>query len=363
MNSMHHKSYQSGVVSLLVTMVMMIVITLIVLGFAEIARTEQRSSLDDQLSTQAYYAAESGINDARAIIDTALATGGTVQSKGTCADANGYNLNASNLSTIDSSHSVSYTCVLVDPTPATLTYQISPGSSSIVPLLSSGTQFASINLSWTVPGTAVSNCFTVAKDPSPSTFPDLPSWTCNAPVVRIDLLDANLPLARANWGSNTATMFLVPYDSNVVPNTAYMSSRGTATAARCVASAPQNTTTCTAQICRAAACTALGGTSYYARITSLYVGNAKLSISANNVTFVGAQATIDATGKAQDVLRRVAVSVDLTDANARKIPSAAIETEDSICKRFGVTDSVFKVYDDLNAGGGTPDNPYCVQTP
>ena len=40
----------------------MLVITLIVLGFAEVASSDQRTSLDSQLGTQAYYAAESGIN-------------------------------------------------------------------------------------------------------------------------------------------------------------------------------------------------------------------------------------------------------------------------------------------------------------
>jgi hypothetical protein len=80
--------------------------------------------------------------------------------------------------------------------------------------------------------------------------------------------------------------------------------------------------------------------------------------AAGNKPFSNAQATIDATGKAQDVLRRVLVAVDLTDANAYKIPSSALITEDSVCKRFGVTRNSLNVYDDLSAGGGG--NPLCV---
>src|ERR1700761_8288581 len=55
---------EQGMVSILVTMIMVIVISLIVIGFAEVSRRNQREALDNQLSTQAYYAAESGVNAA-----------------------------------------------------------------------------------------------------------------------------------------------------------------------------------------------------------------------------------------------------------------------------------------------------------
>ncbi|HET6924792.1 MAG TPA: pilus assembly PilX N-terminal domain-containing protein, partial [Candidatus Saccharimonadales bacterium] len=55
---------ERGMVSIMVTLVMIIVITLIVIGFAQVVRRNQRETLDRQLSTQAYYAAETGINDA-----------------------------------------------------------------------------------------------------------------------------------------------------------------------------------------------------------------------------------------------------------------------------------------------------------
>jgi len=60
---------QSGMVSIMVTMILMIVMSLIVVGFAQVSRRNQRVALDRQLSTQAFYAAESGVNDAREFLD------------------------------------------------------------------------------------------------------------------------------------------------------------------------------------------------------------------------------------------------------------------------------------------------------
>ena len=61
----------------------MIVMSLIVLGFAQISRRNQRESLDRQLSTQAFYAAESGVNDARELITTAAQNNQAIPAKKT----------------------------------------------------------------------------------------------------------------------------------------------------------------------------------------------------------------------------------------------------------------------------------------
>lgn len=44
----------------MITIVMMVVISLIVVGFTQVANRNRRQSLDRQLSTQAFYVAESG---------------------------------------------------------------------------------------------------------------------------------------------------------------------------------------------------------------------------------------------------------------------------------------------------------------
>lgn len=350
MRSMN-RGKQTGVVSLVVTMIMMIVITLIVLGFAEIARNEQRNSLDDQLSAQAYYAAESGVNNARAIINKALASGGSAQSTSQCNEAP-----YDTASSIDATHNVSYTCVIVDGAPTSLNYTVGYGS-SVVPLISASGNFNTLTLSWNVPTglkSTAANCYSnignLHDNPIAANAVGNGQWPCHYPILRVDLLDANGGLSRATWANKTSTMFFVPFNSGVVNNNVALGANGTAVPARC------NSSSCTANI------TGLGGVTYYMRLTTLYLENSALVISAGGKKFVGAQATIDSTGKAQDVLRRVLVAADLTDANAYNLPSAAIVSRDSVCKRFAVTNGgFFEVYNDVpSISLGAQGNTYCL---
>src|SRR5688572_1479839 len=112
-----HQQKEAGMVAIMVTMILMIVISLIVLGFAQISRRNQRQTLDRQLSTQAFYAAETGINDAAELIKGAS---GVVPDKPDCASSGGgfYTLTP----TIDATNNVEYTCLTVDPSPESLVY-------------------------------------------------------------------------------------------------------------------------------------------------------------------------------------------------------------------------------------------------
>ena len=51
-----------GFASIVVSLILVLVFSLITLGFAQIARREQQNALNQQLGTKASYAAESGIN-------------------------------------------------------------------------------------------------------------------------------------------------------------------------------------------------------------------------------------------------------------------------------------------------------------
>lgn len=136
--------------------------------------------------------------------------------------------------------------------------------------------------------------------------------------------------------------FFVPFNSLTIDNNGSVTDRGKIVAAQCDATA------CTAHI------SGLSGTKYYMRVTTLYRANSQLVISADGTNFIGAEATIDSTGKAQDVLRRILVAVDLTGANVRKAPTAGLIVRDSVCKRFGVTNGYVGVYDGMNGGSNIP---------
>jgi hypothetical protein len=83
--------------------------------------------------------------------------------------------------------------------------------------------------------------------------------------------------------------------------------------------------------------------------------------SNNPLLLVGSQALIDATGKAQDVLKRVQVRTPLTPSSGiPSYPDYALETTDSICKRFQVTNTAFIIPSDIDSTD--PNAPLCQPT-
>ena len=331
---------EAGMVSILVTMVMMVVISLIVLGFAEISRTEQRNSTDDQLSTQAYYAAESGINDARAVINTILANNPnaatTLKNKTSCqADLNYSTLltfGASKENQVNSSANVSYTCLLITADPTSLNYNVGT-TPTVIPIITNNQgSVSSLTLNWGI-GNGLSGSGTCDDTVGQFSFPVSGVWRCNFPVLRVDIVNATAAFSRANWPATTDTIFFVPTTPGSSGNVAFSPPGGGVYAAKCaLAPTPPTPPSCTGVI------TGLSGTTYYMRVTTLYQTDSPLVVStSSNQYLYGAQAIIDATGQAQDVLRRVVVAADLTDANAYPIPSGALITENSVCKQFGVT--------------------------
>jgi hypothetical protein len=101
--------------------------------------------------------------------------------------------------------------------------------------------------------------------------------------------------------------------------------------------------------------TGMSANRYFLRINALY-RTTILTITGkdplgNTIKWSGSQAKIDVTGKARDVLRRIVVGVDLTDANSNATPNAAIAVADSLCKRYSVTPGYFN-NDDYDGGNG-----------
>ncbi len=115
---------RSGVVSLVITLFIMLIVTLVALSFATLMRREQRQALDRQLNTQAFYAAETGINDTIKALQQDPTGVGDINSCDTTAQnrirINGITPNR----TLDSDARIAYTCVFVDQTPTELEYTI-----------------------------------------------------------------------------------------------------------------------------------------------------------------------------------------------------------------------------------------------
>lgn len=340
-----------GLVSIMVSLVLMAVMTLIVLGFAEVSRRDQREALDRQLSSQAFYAAESGVNDAHSIITTALNTPNynlSLLDKTNCANTVApYNINNS----IDTG--VSYTCLLVNTRPPSLLYSLSTqGTSRVVPIypVNNGGGAAAINhitLNWKDPDATVSSPLNGCK-PTAQTLPAANSWApCGYGLIRVDMVPVNA-LSRADLLRNTFTGFFVPTNpapggpnagkvslTNSSPTNLYggNTNQGVVAAARCTNG---STGQCTMDI------TNVSSTNYYMRVSTMYA-DASLQILAcnsagtctpsNAVDLANAQALVDSTGKAQDVLRRIQVRIPIS-SNGGLFPDYAIESTNNISKQF-----------------------------
>jgi hypothetical protein len=367
-------SSQSGIASLLVTMVLMIVISLIVLGFAQVSRREQQNTLDRQLSSQAFYAAESGVNDAEAAISTALKAGTTVPPKTDCTKPSlpgdiystlDYNVNAS--------QGVKYTCLLVSTQVSDLHKTLGVDQewvTPVYPVATDGTPKAVTNLKFTWPPDTAGQT-SLAQCPTNTsgfiTNPTLANWgTCAYGAVRIDLVPVpnnGSTISRASLTSSDMVVFAYPSGGGGTFTYGAGTSGGSThqAFAKCNGS---GTSTCVLNI---GGLTAPAGSTYYARVHMLYKGtssNGVLKINATDVAgtddtstlFSGAQAQIDSTGKAQDVLRRIRVTVNLT-SNPQYSPYG-LETRDSICKRYTIAPGIAPNFQ-VPAGMTDSTNPMC----
>jgi hypothetical protein len=344
---------EDGMTAIFVTMIMIFVISILVIGFALLSRREQRQSLDTQLSTQAYYAAESGVNDAIAAIRAQQSTSsGTITPTGGCADSGPYKFNSSvpKSSELSAPDKVSYSCVIIDPAPKQLDFKNVGSDGVVVPLTSdrggANPKFQSITLTWQPIAGREANATTGCA--ANTTLPPNTSaaWTCGFPMLRVETVPTET-LGRASLLSGTRVKFLKPVTGGG-GNSVSINNNATVEMVRCT------------NVCTMTFNTGGASSKYYMRVAALYGQTPRVSVSATDaagaVGLSGAQAIIDVTGKAQGVMRRVVVAVDLTDANAGKAPNAAITSGESICKRFAVGPNYFR--NEANATAGSYNSTY-----
>jgi Tfp pilus assembly protein PilX len=335
-----HRINQAGMVAIIVSMIMMFVITLIVIGFSEVTRRSQRETLDSQLATQAYYAAETGVNDvvnliAKQGVNPQAMTGGSGCGIGTYSGvAYPRQLNGTG---------VENTCLLVDANPTSLradgVANISDTVVWDVKNHNAGVPFSNLTFSWSPdPSVAVGSC-----NSAPTAYPPASAWIdpaaaarCSYALVRVDIVPAATALDPDSLQAATKTLYLKPSNASAAVTLGGTS----AYQGGCVPTGTAKTDTCSVQI------NVTGADEYYVRVTSLYATTKNLTLTghdASGVTkFENGQVVIDSTGKAQDQVKRIRVRVPL-GGNA-ELPVFAVQGKGSICK-------------DLTAAAPTVPNP------
>jgi len=346
MKKRHGVSSQRGMASIVITMVTMVVISLIVLGFAVVSRREARQSLDQLQSTQAFYAAETGVEDARKAIKTQIAAGLPVPDKTNCTTNDpGVTLYPTgNAMQVDSASNISYTCLQVDPSPESLEFDGVDGDSTVIPLTAASGSIRRVEITWT-PTSTTGNPSVCPSDITDKFSPQsgTNAWQCGYGVLRVDVVPTDGALTRANLSTGSYGGFFQPVNYSATGSDNYAGNTGTP---RLVAA---NCNTASYGSCKAIIDQLPGSTSASVRVSSMYqTSNVKVVAYNNNgvggspISLNGVQAKVDVTGKASDVLRRIQVRLPLVQTNTL-FPGSAITSNGSICKRFETAPSYLSI--------------------
>lgn len=331
---------EDGFAAIVIAMVLIIVLSLLTVGFAELMRKEVKSATDKHLSSQAYYAAESGVNDAAKAINAGYKVAKpTCDYQFTTQPGNNY-LSHPN---VGSDSNVGYSCLLIDPAPKSLEYGPSDATQSKIVELS-GVSVADptlpqiidhINIGWQDPdGSAVFN------NSNSHSLSSTATWPSKTGIVRIALIPlASAGITRGFFASNTFAAFLYPSTSNTASTTTYPSyqfstgigdKQGIFMDGNCnIGSKPR--------FCNATVA-GLGSANYLLAMNWLYKPS-RMTITAydynNNILRIAnAQTMVDSTGKAQGVLRRVQARIP--NKNNFNHSDYGLEVMDGICKQYSI---------------------------
>jgi hypothetical protein len=327
---------QAGIVSLIVVVILAVVMGLVAVGFTKLMDRELRQSLDRELSTQAYYAALAGLDDARAY----LADGGTAFN--TCDGwkntTNGPQFFTSDLS---GSNISKYSCVTIDTNPDNLQYFI--GRDQSVTFSITKPNLGNLYFGW-------------QQNPSPGTFAPLGSLghlpqESSAPANNAGLLETGLYPVPQSWpgaaDTNAAlnaaarTYYMYPVGGTGTPGAVNYSSNGSFVPGNCkYPNSNPVTGSAGGRMCNTLI-TGLNGTAntYYVRLTARYAPivvtvQATNGGGTNAINLGGIQAVVDVTGQGTDVLQRIRARVAL--GNQYQTPNFGLQSMVAICKGFDV---------------------------
>lgn len=296
-----NRNSQKGFVSIIVSIIIMTILSLITIGFAQLMAREQRQALDRQLSSQAFYAAESGVNDA--LVDPAGLTANS------CAGSS---------RDVDTSLGVRVPCITFSQVSDNFTDDaVSPDQHTpeVFPLPANT---ARVDIEFWSP-TATS----AAGDPASgsTSLPAANAWTNrSAGMLKVHLAPFAVGDDRGDIVANARSLLIMPTTAGA-STTTYNGTFGRIVSASCTGTIP-------ARRCR----TSITGLPTSRIVTmvlsSIYTTNSvdvrAYSSTGVLIPFNGVQKIIDATGRTSDVARRIQVRVSNIEPYYR--PSGGIET-------------------------------------
>ncbi len=360
---------QQGFVSLVIALTLVIILALLTVGFTQLSRHEQQRALDKQLSVQATYAAETGINDAiKAVNNGFTPPAGPDQ----CTT-----LPAPYTQTINGSVNVSYKCLLIDKTPKSLVFNRVAANSARTITFSTSGPLTDLIVSW-------------GSDPPgmigfPGSLKFLPkaAWTAaNTPaVLQFSVTPySSVTFDRASLIRNNFTSYLYPSTLAIGPGNVYADgignnpSNGPVLSGHCPTAVPDYPCSVDIKGLNTALLGAGGSGPFMVHFLNYYSAS-RIEITAkngaSNLNFINGQAIIDSTGVAQDVSKRLQVHVTIggnvggiSGSGLSNLPTYSLEAQ-NICKRVATEPVVAgtKFIGTNNAAATALNNPSCILSP
>jgi Tfp pilus assembly protein PilX len=331
-----------GFASIVVALILVVVLSLITVGFVQLSRREQQNALNQQLATQASYAAESTINK---VVSTLNTLPSTVSSNTDCSST-------AFKDAIPDSTDIKITCVLINKTPTTSQYGGVAANNGKVMKFKTDANVDSIDFSW--------GSSTIANNANflpgiPATNPAAAGWTRPA-VMQLSITPISSPISRDNLINNTYNIFLYPSTGGINTITATRDPNARKIEVKCDR-VPATNDTCKLKITTAG--TFLAASEYVVHFISLY-DTSDVKISANGIVggtsqqlqLQNSQAEIDVTARAQDVVKRIKVRVPINAAASSSVPDYALQAN-NICKRMKTSPAGSSFF---NPSNGTSDN-------
>jgi hypothetical protein len=314
---------QDGAVALLTTIIISILLTIITTGLLTLMVAELRQANDAEQSVRAYYAAQSGVEDAIAKVVTAL--GNPNKTDQTCATAGSQNLDLDNTG----GTAVGWSCQQI-------LYSGSPSGSLPVPdkavqIDIGNSNVGSVKVEWDLSKAPPANFYN-----APATFPASPSWAYAAPL-ETTIVEYNKGAFSANT-PGAITLRNAVFKPHIGGTSSTPLANIGATAKNPINGVCVQSTT--AYHCSAIIANLSAAKNYLFRLRSRYVGtDYKLTFYAGAtgngavVNVPDGTATIDITAKAGDSFRRVIYKVPYSRGAAQGL-DYVIYSEDDICKNF-----------------------------
>ncbi|MGV9002038.1 MAG: hypothetical protein ACOH18_03760 [Candidatus Saccharimonadaceae bacterium] len=383
---------QSGAVSLFVVIFAILLMSVVTVGFLRIMTNDQNKATGNDLAQSAYDSSQAGVEDAkRALLwYTQKCTMGTIDPG--CASfvtrSNECNGSISvaqvvkagdfapkaggagtgeikvqqSTSNTDKALDQAYTCVTLQLDTDDYIGTLTANQSVVIPLVTTTLFDPSVNtitIEW-FDRDDVSNTTGAVATPTPVSSQQLVTpWPPNRPsIMRTQFMQVGSNFKLADFDSTTAssqsnanTVFLYPAtngftSATMVDRDTRMSPAGVSIAdtagstplpSKCSTSVSSGTYACKITLNPPVPVGGGKTATGYLRLTAMNAGS-HYRVTLNGVKFRNVQPIVDATGRANEVFRRVQSRIDLYDG---VYPDAALDVSGNLCKDFGVTDTLY----------------------